>query len=142
MRQILVPIDPDEPARWRDALAQAIRIRRDEPVCVRLLNVQPRLSGHIAMYFDEAQLRQIQQQAGRDALAPAQEMLDAAGVPHASAVMSGRSAEVIAEAARRFGCDRVLFGEPGPGLAGRVFGSLAGQVRQLLPTGWYQVLGS
>ncbi|HYP84821.1 universal stress protein [Variovorax sp.] len=142
MRQILVPIDPDEPARNRSALAQAIRICREEPASVRLLNVQPRLSGHVAMYFDPDELHQIQQQAGRDALEPARELLDAAGVRHASTIMSGRSAEVIAQAARRFGCDRVLFGEPGPSLAGRVFGSLAEQVRQLLPTGWYQVLGS
>jgi nucleotide-binding universal stress UspA family protein len=142
MRQILIPVDPDEPARTRSAVAQAIRIYQSEPVRLRLVNVQPRLSAHVAMYFGVDELQQLQQQAGRDALAPAQQMLDAAGVPYASTVLTGRSAEIIADAARRFGCDRIVFGEPQGNLAGRVFGSLAEQVRQILPTHWYQVLGS
>ncbi|MDM0043644.1 universal stress protein [Variovorax dokdonensis] len=142
MRQILIPIDEGEPARTRSAVAQAIRIYRSEPVQLRLVNVQPQLNGHVAMYFGVEELRRLQQEAGRDALATAQDMLDDAGIPYASTVLTGRSAEVIAEAARRFCCDRIVFGEPEASLAGRMFGSLAEQVRQLLPTHWYQVLGS
>jgi nucleotide-binding universal stress UspA family protein len=58
-------------------------------------------------------------------------------------VVIGRSAETIVAAARDFGCDRIVFGREEPSLAGRIFGSLAQQVRQLLgASGDLQVIGS
>ncbi|MGJ3699469.1 hypothetical protein [Variovorax sp. AFSI2.2] len=45
--------------------------------------------------------------------------------------------------ARDFGCDHIVFGREEPGLAGRIVGSLAQQVRQLLgASGDLQVIGS
>ena len=82
-------------------------------------------------------------QEGTEELRFAESLLDVAGVPYTSTVLIGRSAEMIAQAAREFGCDRILFGEEGPSLAGKVFGSLAEQVRHLLgPGNAYQVIGS
>ena len=143
MRGVLVPIDPNNPARTRSAVSEAIRIYRDEPsVAIRLVRVQPRVSGHVAMFFGTRELQELQQSAGAEDLQLAQELLDAAGVRYTSTVLVGRSAETIAKAARDFGCNRILFGEEGPGLAGKVFGTLAQQVRQLLTPGDFQVLGS
>ena len=143
MRQLLVAVDPHSPARTRSALEAAIRIWRREFVGVRLVRVKPRLSGHVAMFFGTRELQRMQLEEGAEELKYAESLLDMAGVPYTSTVLIGRSAETIAQAARDFGCDRVVFGEEGPGLAGRMFGSLAEQVRHLLGPGTaYQVIGS
>ena len=142
MRQVLVPIDPANPGRTRSAVAEVVALYRAEPVGVQLLRVQPRLNGHVAMFFGEGELRQLQLQAGAEDLQYARGLLDAAGVPCTASVRVGRSAESIAAAARELGCDRIIFGSEGAGLASRVFGLLAQQVRQLLGTGGVQVIGS
>ena len=142
MRQVLVPIDPAHTERTRSAVAQAVRFHREDGAAIRLLRVQPKVTGHVAMFFGTRELQQLQQQSGEEDLQFARSLLDAAGVPYTSTVLVGRSAETIASAARDFGCDRILFGEEGTGLAGKVFGSLAQQVRQLLGGGEFQVIGS
>lgn len=143
MKQILVAVDPHSPARTRSAVEQAVRIWREEGAGVRLVRVKPRLSGHVAMFFGHGELQRLQLAEGEEELAFAQGLLEAAGVPCTSTVLVGRSAETIAKAARDFGCDRILFGEEGPSIAGRVFGSLAEQVRHALgPGNDYKVLGS
>jgi nucleotide-binding universal stress UspA family protein len=142
MRNLLVPIDPDNTARTRSAIAEAVRIYREDPVAIRLLRVQPRVSGDVAQFFGTAELRQLQQVAGTEGLAFAGSLLEAAGVPFTATVLVGRGAETIARAAREFGCDRILLGEEGPRLGSRIFGSLAAQVRPLLAAGEFQVIGS
>jgi nucleotide-binding universal stress UspA family protein len=143
MREIMIAVDPHSPSRTRSAVEQAVRIWRQEFVSIRLVRVQPKLTGHVAMFFGTRELQQLQLQEGAEELKFAQGLMDAAGVPYTSTVLIGRSAETIAQAAREFGCDRILFGEEGPSIAGRMFGSLAEQVRQLLgPGSSYQVIGS
>jgi nucleotide-binding universal stress UspA family protein len=144
MRQLLVPIDPHDDAQTRSAVEQAVRIHRSEPaVRIRLLRVQPRLSGHVSMFFGTRELQDMQVEEGTQDLALARRLLDTAGVPYVSTVLVGRSAETIAQAARDYGCDRIIFGAESPTLAGRVFGSVAQQVRHLLDgAGSYKVIGS
>jgi nucleotide-binding universal stress UspA family protein len=143
MKRILVPIDPTEPALTRSAIEQVIRIWREEPVSIRLLRVQPKVSGHVAMFFDSRELHDLQQDAGTEDLEYAGKLLDAAGVPYTSVVRIGRSAETIVETARDQQCDRIVFGREEPSLAGRIFGSLSHQVRQLLgAAGDLHVIGS
>jgi nucleotide-binding universal stress UspA family protein len=142
MPQVLIPIDPANEAGTRSAVAEVVALYRQEPVSVRLLRVQPLLTSHVAMFFGEGELQQLQQQAGAEDLQFARGLLDAAGVPYTATVLVGRSAETIARAARDLDCDRIVFGTERAGLASRVFGSLAQQVRQLLEPGEAQVLGS
>lgn len=142
MRHLLLPIDPSDEPRTRSAVTEAIRIYREEPVAVHLVRVQPRVSSHVAMFFGTRELQQLQQAAGTEDLQFAQGLLDAAAVPCTSTVLVGRSAETIARAARDLGCDRIVFGQEGPSLASRVFGSLAQQVRHLVDAGPVQVIGS
>jgi len=132
MTRILVPIDPDQPARTRSAIEQVLRMHRTERVSIRLLRVQPKVSGHVAMLFDPRELLELQLSAGAEDLDYAQKLLDLAGVPYTSTVLVGRTAETIAMAARDYGCGRIVFGSDEPSLAGTIFGSLAQQVRQLL----------
>jgi len=144
MARILLPVDPDQPARTRSAVEQVLRLRQGGPVTVRLLRVQPKVSGHVAMLFGSAELRELQLQQGAEDLQFAQKLLDLAGVRYASTVLVGRSAETIVEAARDYHCDRIVFGSDA-GLAGKIFGSLAQQVRQMLDAGGEacpQVIGS
>jgi nucleotide-binding universal stress UspA family protein len=143
MRQLLVPIDPQDAAQTRSAVEQVVRIHGEETVRIRLLRVQPRLSGHVAMFFGTRELQTLQIEDGMQDMALAQRLLDTAGVPYLSTVLVGRSAETIAQAALDFGCDRIIFGEASPSLAGRVFGSVAQQVRHLLDgSGVFKVIGS
>ena len=143
MTRILVPIDPAQPARTRSAIEQVLRMRRTDRVSIRLLRVQPMVSGHVAMLFDKRELLDLQLSAGAEDLQYAQKLLDLAGVPYASTVLVGRSAETIATAARDYGCDRIVFGRDEPTLAGSIFGSLAQQVRQhLRASGDPQVISS
>jgi nucleotide-binding universal stress UspA family protein len=143
MTRILVPIDPTQPARTRSAIEQVVRMRRSDRVSIRLLRVQPRVSGHVAMLFGTRELLDLQLSAGDEDLQYARGLLDLAGVPYACTVLVGRSAETIATAARDYGCDRIVFGRDEPSLAGTIFGTLAQQVRQHLgASGDPQVIGS
>ena len=143
MRQLLIVADPHSEARTRSAVTEAIRIYRSEFVGIRLVRVQPKLSGHVAMFFGTRELQQLQLDAGTEELAYACSLLDAEDIPYTTTVLVGRTAEAIAQAAREFGCDRILFGTEPTSLAGRMFGSLAQQVRHLLGPGkQYQVIGS
>ncbi len=146
MRKILIPIDAGNRARTMAAVAEVVRIYAQEPVAVHLLSVQPAVSGHVAMFFGEGELNQLQHGAGAEDLAPAQALLRTSGVPFTSIVRVGRSAETIAKTARELGCDRIVLGRDGqPSFAGKVFGSLAQQVRQIVSGsggGDCQVIGS
>lgn len=143
MKNILVPVDPDQPGRTRAAIEQVLRLWREGPATVRLLRVQPTVSGHVAVFFPSGELTDLQLSAGTEDLQFAQGLLDAAGVPYTSTVLVGRSAKTIVDVAREQGCDCIVFGHEQPSLAGRVFGSLSEQVRQLLgPRAQAQVIGS
>ena len=145
MRNILIPIDGgSSAARVKSAVAEAIAIYRREPVEIHLLSVQASVTSHVAMFFKGGELYEIQRLAGTEELAPAEALLATAGIPYTSSVLVGRKAETIARRARELGCDRIVMGqEAGVGLAERIFGSLAGQVRQLVVgASDCQVLGS
>lgn len=143
MPKLLVPVDGNQ-ARMRSAIAEAIAICSKEPAGVHLLNVQPALSSHVAMFFGNGELNQIQHEAGLEELAPARALLDNAGVAYTWSVVVGRSAETIAGAARSLGCDKIVMGRDGQGgFAGKMFGSLAEQVRHIVAGGSdCQVIGS
>jgi nucleotide-binding universal stress UspA family protein len=141
--RVLLPIDPAQPARTRSAIEEVLRLRVGGPVTVRLLRVQPQVSGHVAMFFGTRELQALQERTGAEDLEFAQNLLALAGVPYASTVLVGRSAETIVQAARDYHCDRIIFGREEPGLTGRIFGSLAQQVRQMLDASENtQVVGS
>ena len=143
MRRILVPIDPTQAARTRSAIDEIVQICKNEQVTVSLLRVQPKVNKHVAMFFGTEELGQLHRAWGDEELDFARGLLDAARIPYTSTVLVGRSAETIVAAARDLGCDRIVFGAAEPSLAGRVFGSLAQQVRAMLGTrSDFQVIGS
>lgn len=137
MRKMLVIVDATDQARTSAALAEALRLHAQDPVALHLLNVQPGVSGHVAMFFGDQELHELQEKAGAEELAPALALLRARQVPCSSSVRIGRRAETIARAARELGCDRIVLGraDESTGFASRVFGSLAHQVRELMHGG-------
>ncbi|MBK0394952.1 universal stress protein [Ramlibacter sp. CrO1] len=114
------------------ALAEAIRIHRREDVPVYLLSVQPAVNGHVASYFQPSELERLQHDAGAEELAPAQSLLEAAGVRYRTVVRVGRRAETIARTAQELGCDRIVMDAPTASGGDRWFGSLAHQVDHIL----------
>lgn len=145
MTRVLLPVEPDQPARTRSAVEEVLRMRQGGSVTVRLLRVQPKVSGHVAMLFGAAELRELQLKAGAEDLEFARKLLDLSGVQYQCTVLVGRSAEMIVEAARDYHCDRIVFGRDAASLTGRIFGSLAQQVRQMLDASGdahAQVIGS
>ena len=144
MRKLLVSIDGQSVARMQSAVTQAMTLYSQEPVDIHLLNVQPGVSRHVAMFFDTAELCDIQPAARQELLAPAGALLAAAGIPCSTSTVVGRNAPSIAAQAQRLGCDRIVIGrDDGESLAYRMFGNLIGQVQHIVGvTGNCQVLGS
>lgn len=132
--KILIPMQPDAPAKARAAVDTAIKLYDAHGAAIHLLSVQPRISGHVAMCFPAGELRAIHEQASREELEAARITLDAARVPHTCRMIVGRRAESIAEVARELGCDRILLGAQSRAgtVHGRLFGSLAQQLRHIL----------
>ena len=131
MRHVLVPIESGS-CGMSDALAQAIRLYRREPVHLHLLNVQPRVTGHAALCFSAGELHRMRTRCGREALAPAEELLGLAGVPCDCTVETGATAETIARFARRHHCDTILLGDGRCEPGFNWYASLAQRVRQLM----------
>ena len=145
MNKILVAVDASDPAAMKAVVAEAVRIYAQGPVEVHLLNVQPAVSGHVAMFFDRRELRELRHAAGAEDLAPAEALLRNSNVPFITTVRIGRRAETIARTARELGCDRIVLGREdvaATSLVGKVFGSLAQQVRQLMVGGDCRVIGA
>lgn len=143
MRRVLVAVNAAADAAA--VVAEVLRMQAQEPVGVHLLNVQPAVSGHVAMFFDDTELHELQQTAGEEVLAPVRAQLGRHSVPCSSSVRIGRCAETIARTAQEQGCDRILLGHgrTPTHLATKVFGSMAHQVRQLLRGGAdCQVIGA
>ena len=144
MKRVLIPIDATRPELVRSAIEQVTRMQREQPVHVELVSVQPRVSGHVAMFFKPDELRQLQIESGHEDLQPAQKLLDAAGIAHSDTVRIGRSADTIVALARELGCSEIVFGNGSGGLDGQLFGTLAQQVRKQLAGGLadLQVIGT
>jgi nucleotide-binding universal stress UspA family protein len=143
MKNVLVHIEVDHEVRTRSAIEQAARLYRQEPCTVYLLHVQPSVSGHVAMYFASTELKDLLCAFGNEDMRLAESLLDAAKIPYTTLVRIGRTASTIANVAKELNCDRIIFGVEEPGLAERLLGSLAHQVRHLLQAqGDPQVLGS
>lgn len=146
MKKLLVPVGiHSRPAQVCSVVAEAIAIyRREQSVQIHLLSVQAPVSLHIAEFFASAELQQIHQDAGKEELAPLAAELRRANVPFLTHVEIGRTAETIVRLATEIGCERIIMGRaPQAGVAEKLFGTLASEVRNLLGNaGSCRVIGS
>ena len=135
-RKILVPIDGSEPA-WR-ALEFAIRMVSGAPDgAVHVLYVHPRIdvAGKVQIFVSEQHMRELAMKESRWLMDAANERLRSAASRHATEILEGDPAEVIARRAQELGCETIVMGTRGMGrMANLVMGSVATRVVQLTQT--------
>jgi len=115
MLKILLPMD-GSPAALA-AARHALRLVADGlQAAFVLANVQePASLYEMVVAHDPEVLDQVRSAAGADLLAPAEALLDAAGVGYESEVAGGHAAQVIVELVDRYGCDAIVMGARGLG---------------------------
>jgi nucleotide-binding universal stress UspA family protein len=84
------------------------------PVEVVLANVQPPANLYeVVTAHDPDVIREVRGAAGADLLAPAEALVDAAGLACESEVAGGEPAALIVELAENYGCEAVVLGGRG-----------------------------
>ncbi|MFN7087578.1 MAG: universal stress protein [Burkholderiales bacterium] len=122
MHRVLIPID-GSPTALRAVSRFAAVAPNLQQTEVLLLNVQQPAAGGESGAFAS------QQDAGKKLLAPAQAVLDQAGIAHAEHVEFGDPGATIAAFAAKHGCRQIIMGTHGLGaLASLVMGSVATKV--------------
>jgi YjbE family integral membrane protein len=107
MQRILVPVDGSPNSQY--AVRQVINeFMKDSALEVHLLNVQPAFSRHIANFVSRSNRHDYHRAQGQKALGPIKQLLENHGVPYAEHLEVGDKAALIAQAARRLRCDRIV----------------------------------
>jgi nucleotide-binding universal stress UspA family protein len=134
MKKVLVPIDGSATSlRALDILMQKRTLYRDPgELEIHLLNVQHPVSGDVDTFVDHDQIKQYHREQSLEALQPARDLLDQAGIPYIFHIGVGDPGEVIAHYAKEKGCDQIIMGTRGRGeLAGLLLGSVTWKVIHL-----------
>jgi nucleotide-binding universal stress UspA family protein len=127
--RVLLPVDGSESSM--EAVKLALRMQADGLLLDAVLaNVQePATLYELLVLHDPDVVDRMSAQAGLDALAPAQALLDAADVPYECEVAKGDPAHTLVEISERFGCDMVIMGASGmSGLRSAMLGSVSNEV--------------
>lgn len=96
---------------------------------LHLINVQPPLGGAITTFVGKADIEAYQREEGEKGLASAKKLCATAGVAFEPHISVGRPGTVVADFARRLGCNQIVIGTRGhTGFAGMLMGSVAQDV--------------
>ena len=134
LQHVLLAVDGSEHS------AQAVRyligvrqdLRRPDELDVHLLNVQRPVSGDVSRFVAGETLKEYHLEGSEKALAPARELLDAAGLKYQEYRRVGDPATQIAEVARELACDMIVMGSRGlSAFAGIALGSITRKVLHL-----------
>jgi len=85
-------------------------LRQDPALQVHLLNVQSPFPAYIARHLSRELRADFHREQSEAALAPAHQLLEAAGITHQLHSEVGDQVACIDAAARRLGCDRIVVG--------------------------------
>lgn len=123
--KILVPIDGSELAL--QALQHVLALARAGlAVELVLANVQEPASAYEMLTLQDPEaLAAVAVGAGRDLMAPALKLADAAGLPCAGTVVVGDVVPALVELLEEEGCDAVVMGSHGMGLVRSALGSVS-----------------
>jgi len=114
MLKALVPVDGSR--NCLAAIEHVLKLVRErEPLEIHLLNVQPPLHGDVTTFVSASAVRDYHEEEAEKAFAPACALLDAADVPYRKHAVVGHAARVIADSAKKLGCDKVIMGTRGLG---------------------------
>ena len=113
--KILLPVDGSVAALA--AVQHALRLVQDGlRADFVLANVQePASLYEMVVAHDPDVIEQVRSDAGADLLAPAEALLEAAGLSYESEVAGGQPAAVLVELLENYGCDAVVMGAVGTG---------------------------
>ena len=128
MTRILVPLDGSETALR--ALDQAVA-KLPQGGEIRLLNVQPAIPASVGDFVGADAVDGHHRDEGEKGLRAGKERLALAKIAHAAEVRVGKTAETIAAYADETGCDEIVIGGSGSGLAQMILGSTATRVLDL-----------
>jgi nucleotide-binding universal stress UspA family protein len=111
--KILIAVDGSADAQ--QAVRHALTlVQRGLAAQLVLANVQePASLYEMVVVHDAANIEQLRRQAGADLLAPAEALLQAAGVPFESEVAGGDPQHMLVELAENYGCRAILMGARG-----------------------------
>jgi nucleotide-binding universal stress UspA family protein len=125
MKTVLVPIDGSECSlRAIHYLIGARRGERDPTL--HLLNVQPAMTGDVRQFVARSDISEYHRAQSDDALRPARDLLEGAGIAYESHLSLGHAAECIIRRADELGCDHIVMGTHGrTALADLLVGSTA-----------------
>ncbi len=127
LRRVLLAVDASEAAAR--ATRQVIELRRSlaDPAAlgVHLVHVQRPVSGDVSSFVASKTLEEYYQEQSDEALAPARQTLEAAGVPFELHARVGDPGESIAKEAADQGCDLIVMGTHGAGMTAALLGSVA-----------------
>ena len=113
--KILLPVDgsPAALAAVRHALAL---VREGLQADFVLANVQePASLYEMVVVHDSDEIEKLRSDAGAELLAPAEALLEAAGLSYESEVAGGQPATVLVELLENYGCEAVVMGAQGAG---------------------------
>lgn len=114
MLKALVPVDGSSNSLC--AVRHIIKLVQDrEPLDIHLLNVQPPFRGDVTSFVSKQDVEGFHLDEGHKALKRARELLDEAGLHYTVHVYVGHAAQVIAECAKEWRCDKVIMGTHGRG---------------------------
>ncbi|TEA72278.1 universal stress protein [Allopusillimonas ginsengisoli] len=132
MKNFLIPVDGSESSIR--ALQTAIKMAMSvEGANLHVITVQPPIvSGNVTRFFSAEAIHAYYEEEGRNALAPAQTVLDKSGLSHTVEVVVGPVGISIADYASKHDCDQIIMGTRGKGLVtGLVLGSVSTKVISL-----------
>jgi nucleotide-binding universal stress UspA family protein len=127
--KILLPVDGSEVSMEAVRLAVGL-VRKGLQADLVLANVQePASLYELVVAHDADMIERISAEAGAHALAPAQALLDQAGIAYESEVANGDPAHTLIDILERYGCELVVMGARGQGtLRSALLGSVAHEV--------------
>ena len=134
MNKVLVPIDGSATSLRAFNILMQKRAQYRDPaeLEIHLLNVQHPVSGDVDLFVDNEQVKKYHRERSLEALQPARDLLDKAGIPYILHIGVGDPGEVIAQYAKEKGCDQIIMGTRGRGeLAGLLLGSVTWKVIHL-----------
>ena len=107
MNRILVPVDgsPNSQHAVKHVISEFMK---NSALEVHLLNVQPPFSQHIAKFVSRKNRSEYHRTQSEQALRDTRRMLDHVGVPYSVHIEVGDRAALIADAARRLRCERIV----------------------------------
>lgn len=135
MLKILLPVDGSDNAR--KAVADFIPLLNwyAEKPELHLLNVQYPLRGNVALFINQADIKQYHQEEGLKELQGTRALLDQAGVAYQYHIVVGDPAEMIVRFAGEKQFNQIVMGPRGAGgIQGLLLGSVTSKVMQLAST--------